>query len=486
MRQNNPKQPKYKHGFDKVVAHEYTLTEPSNIKNPSVVFVDSMSDLFHEAVPKEFIIEVFKVMNYVSRHTYQILTKRSGRLKALNDQLQWKDNIWMGVSVGVNSSIGRIKALQDCGAHHKFISIEPLLEEIGELDLENIDLVIVGGESGSEARPMQKEWVLKIKKICEDQSVPFYFKQWGKTEFNPDKMDPTLIENHNYHAKGGCMLNGKLYLENPMNPNLKVNTLALFGDEYVIVDDFQELSSIWELKSYLPNMDDTLFEQLKENIKKNGMNDPILYFELPDKNKLVIEGHSRLQAAIDLKLKDLPTKQIKENFTSLDEIKLWMIKHQFQRRNLSNVEKLQFAVLFKPEIEKQAKENLSKGGKGEAISQPIDTNKEIAKLAGVSEATTRRYLDVLQNGSQPLQRKMHKDELSIYAAYTQVKRPTKSKTRTPKVKTQEARILNNLEDGMKLLKSSDIISLVVVLDEAQIDSFYPNQKKKFGFVISKD
>jgi len=156
IRKNNPTYSKYEEGFDKVVEHKETLNEPYQWKEPTVVFVNSMSDLFHDDVSLDFIKAVFKVMNETPQHTYQVLTKRSQNLLKYSNQLNWTDNIWAGVSVGINDTRFRIDDLRQCGSKHKFISVEPLIEEINDLDLNGIDWVIVGGESGSEdARPLE-------------------------------------------------------------------------------------------------------------------------------------------------------------------------------------------------------------------------------------------------------------------------------------------------------------------------------------------
>jgi len=140
-----------------------------------------MSDLFHELVPEEFIQEVFSVMRQVSQHRFQVLTKRSERLKNFSRNLEWTPNIWMGVSVENDEYAYRIDHLRQTGAHVKFLSLEPLLGPIPSLDLTNIDWVIVGGESGPGARPMKKKWVLQIRDKCVAANVPFFFKQWGGT-----------------------------------------------------------------------------------------------------------------------------------------------------------------------------------------------------------------------------------------------------------------------------------------------------------------
>ncbi|HPN94703.1 MAG TPA: phage Gp37/Gp68 family protein [bacterium] len=171
-------QPNYADGF-KVRLHEHVLNAPLEWNRPSVVFVNSMSDMFHEDVPVEFIQKAIDVMRRTPRHQYQILTKRAERLEDISPSLQWPDNVWMGVSVENNDYTYRIDHLRKTKARVKFLSIEPLLGSIPELDLSGIDWVIVGGESGPGARPMKREWVVEIRNQCVGADVPFFFKQWG-------------------------------------------------------------------------------------------------------------------------------------------------------------------------------------------------------------------------------------------------------------------------------------------------------------------
>jgi protein gp37 len=168
----------YKHGFD-LTLHEKMLRLPLKWSSPQTIFVNSMSDLFHESVPFEFIQKVFKTMHSASWHLYQVLTKRSGHLLELDPQLSWNKNIWMGVSVENEKYTFRIDHLRKTTAHFKFLSLEPLLGPIPNLDLSGIDWVIVGGESGPAARPMLPQWVLDIRDQCQNAGVPFFFKQWG-------------------------------------------------------------------------------------------------------------------------------------------------------------------------------------------------------------------------------------------------------------------------------------------------------------------
>ncbi|RJP68518.1 MAG: phage Gp37/Gp68 family protein [Candidatus Abyssobacteria bacterium SURF_17] len=173
-------QPNYAQGF-KLALHEHVLDLPLRWKKPQTVFVNSMSDLFHAGVPEEFIRRVFAVMQKASWHRFQVLTKRSKRLLELSPELPWSPNIWMGVSVENKSYAYRIDHLRKSGAKVKFLSLEPLLGPLSNLNLDGIDWVIVGGESGPGARPMKPSWVIDIRNQCQEANVPFFFKQWGGT-----------------------------------------------------------------------------------------------------------------------------------------------------------------------------------------------------------------------------------------------------------------------------------------------------------------
>ena len=486
-----PNQPKYSKGFDVVVEHPDSLDEPYKLTKPQTIFVNSMSDLFHKDISLDFIKKVFKVMNDTPQHTYQVLTKRDHLLRRYSKELTWTDNIWMGVSVGIQASTKRIDNLRGCGAKHKFLSVEPLIEEITEMDLTNIDLVFVGGESGDNSvRPMKKEWVLKVKRFCKDYKVPFFFKQWGLERNNPDENDPTIHKAHRYHAKGGSMIDGKLYLDNPSVKDDSTPTVKLFGKSYYVMDDHYGLASIWELKAYLPMMEDELFKQLKEDIKRNGMNDPVLYYVTPDGIKLIIEGHTRLSAAISNKLKEIPMKEVKEPFNSLDEIKLWMIRHQFQRRNMSSFERVQLAYLSKDAIESAAKENLSKAGKKINVEESIDTNAEIARIANVGRTTVVRYASVQANASKTVLDKLSRGELSISAAHNTLKdspdQPIKKEITKAKKKEPDLRMVSSIERGTKLLRSGDIEALVIVKDKNQLEMLSQKQKGKAGVYLLKE
>lgn len=189
---------KYKDNFE-VRVHEDALKIPYTWKNSKVVFVNSMSDLFHKDVPLDFIKKVFKVMNSNPQHVFQVLTKRAERLFELHKELKWTHNIWMGVSVENEKVKNRIDFLRGTNARVKFLSLEPLLGPLPKLNLEKIDWVIVGGESGHRPRPMDADWVIEIQEQCKEKEVAFFFKQWGGKN----------------KKANGRVLNGKTYDEMP-------------------------------------------------------------------------------------------------------------------------------------------------------------------------------------------------------------------------------------------------------------------------------
>ncbi len=169
---------RYRNGFN-VTLHPDLLDLPRRWRQPKVVFVNSMSDLFHEDVPLPYIQRVFATMRDCAQHTFQVLTKRSERLAKLARELSWPRNVWMGVSVEDKRVIGRIAHLQSVPAAVRFLSLEPLIGPLDALPLQGIHWVIVGGESGPGARVMRREWVKSIFRQCRDAQVPFFFKQWG-------------------------------------------------------------------------------------------------------------------------------------------------------------------------------------------------------------------------------------------------------------------------------------------------------------------
>ena len=173
-------QPNYVNGFE-LTLHERMLDQPLRWKKPQSIFVNSMSDLFHKDVPIDFIHRVFDVMTKAHWHQFQVLTKRAERLEELSAEIEWPENVWQGVSVENADYAFRVDHLRRTGAKTKFLSIEPLLGPIPYLDLSGIDWVIIGGESGPGARPMQREWIVDLISQCERADVPVFFKQWGGT-----------------------------------------------------------------------------------------------------------------------------------------------------------------------------------------------------------------------------------------------------------------------------------------------------------------
>lgn len=173
-------QPRYRNGFE-VTLQDDLIDRPLAWKKPRLVFVNSMSDLFHDAVPDDFIAECFATMNQASQHTFQILTKRPERVAQMASQLTWTENIWMGTSVEEAGYQTRAEILSAVPAAIRFLSVEPLLGPVPDLPIRNMHWVIVGGESGPGARPMKPKWVREIRDRCVRQGVPFFFKQWGGT-----------------------------------------------------------------------------------------------------------------------------------------------------------------------------------------------------------------------------------------------------------------------------------------------------------------
>jgi protein gp37 len=199
--------PGYENGFNLSV-HSYRLREPLKRKKPTVYFVNSMSDLFHKQVPSTFIEEVFNIIADCPQHNFQILTKRPERMARFFNNRPIPSNCWLGTSVEDRKyGVPRIDILRRVPAKIRFLSIEPLLEDVGYLDLSEIDWVIVGGESGPKARPMQQEWVENIRVQCQDQGASFFFKQWGGWGADGVKRPK---------AKNGRLLHGKTWDEMPI------------------------------------------------------------------------------------------------------------------------------------------------------------------------------------------------------------------------------------------------------------------------------
>ena len=192
---------KYRNGFS-VTLHEESLGEPKKWRKPRAIFVCSMSDLFHNEVPFTFVDKVMQVIKDTPQHRYQLLTKRAERMEEYFETHEVPQNVWLGVTVEVQSSKQRIKSLQKIkAAPIRFLSCEPLLEDLGTINLDGIDWIIVGGESGTQARPMKEEWVKNIKAQCDAEDKAFFFKQWGTWGSDGVKRDK---------HKNGKKLDGKI------------------------------------------------------------------------------------------------------------------------------------------------------------------------------------------------------------------------------------------------------------------------------------
>lgn len=208
-------QHRYKNGFD-VTLHDDLLEVPLSWNKPKMIFVNSMSDLFHEAVPLAFIEAVFDVIGEAHWHTFQVLTKRAERLVEVADQLHWPPNLWMGVSVESPRYLSRVRLLREVPASVRFLSLEPLLEPLPRLPLAGIHWVIVGGESGPGARPMQPAWVRQIREQCAKRDIPFFFKQWGGV----------------WKSRAGRVLDGQTWNEMPMRKAAEPNSTG-YGDTVI-------------------------------------------------------------------------------------------------------------------------------------------------------------------------------------------------------------------------------------------------------------
>lgn len=191
-------QPNYRNGFE-VTLQPGMLELPFRWRKPQSIFVNSMSDLFHDDVPLDYIQQVFYVMRRAHWHRFQVLTKRADRLASLDSAIDWPANVWMGVSVESPAYVRRIEVLRSTHARVKFLSVEPLLEALPDLDLHGIDWVIAGGESGPRAREVRPEWIAELRDQCVAADVPFFFKQWG----GPNK------------KKTGRLLSGRTWDEMP-------------------------------------------------------------------------------------------------------------------------------------------------------------------------------------------------------------------------------------------------------------------------------
>lgn len=265
-----------------------------------------------------------------------------------------------------------------------------------------------------------------------------------------------------------------------MEPKATTEEIELWGQFFPISSNHDGLVSIPELQDYLPVMEEELYRQFKDDIQSRGINDPILYYETPRGLKLIIEGHTRLRAAIDLGLVEdkLPRKEVKEAFESLNDIKLWMLRHQIQRRNLSAPQKLRLSMAHKPTIEAKAKENLSKAGKKVRVNQKIDTAQELANIAGVSRETAKRYMRVYEKCTPELLDEMDAGLISIFKASYKTKSRNKEKA-----EMQVPKIMETYEQGLQMLDNGETEAMIMVKDQKTIRKFTPTLYGKCVFLV---
>lgn len=195
--------PRYVNGFN-ITLHEDLLHEPKNWKKPRRIFIGSMSDIFHDEIPNDFILKAFETMNACPQHTFIVLTKRADKMETLAPEINWTENIWLGVTVEDAKNKGRIENLLNTGAQRKFVCAEPLIGDLGEVNLTGIDWLVIGGESGPDCRPIREEWVTNLRDQCLDQGVMFTFKQWGGVK---RKENGSLLQGEYHHDLPAVMRN---------------------------------------------------------------------------------------------------------------------------------------------------------------------------------------------------------------------------------------------------------------------------------------
>lgn len=279
------------------------------------------------------------------------------------------------------------------------------------------------------------------------------------------------------------------------------NTIQLFGQNYNVNNSYAGLTTISELQNYLTNSDPEGYSLLKRDIAKNGINDPILYTTV-NNIKLVIDGHVRLQTCIELEISNIPAKEIKENFETLADVQFWMIKNQCQRRNLTQIQKLQLAFLHEETIQQIAKVNLIDAGKGNNIEKPVDTLLEIAKIANVGRTTVARYKKVLNSGLEDIIQRMFVEDLSISSAYNLVQKKEKDvqinlddnnqeiatiQSETVKSETSVLKFVRDYNEAKNLLNTNEVECLIMTKDEGKIKDFTSQQPNvKFAVFIIQD
>ena len=261
-------------------------------------------------------------------------------------------------------------------------------------------------------------------------------------------------------------------VENQVN-DTPIQNVMFFGSESVVSDDYLDLKTLVDLKSLLPAISKEQFESLKADIASNGIINPILFIVTPEGNKILVDGHTRLHIAIELQLKEIPTRELNEVFMSFDELKVWIIKHQCQRRNLSIAQRIKIAYASKEAIMKLAKENLTKAGRDIAIEKKIDTNQEIANIAGVGRSTVVRYARVIEKATEETKQKLHNDEITINTAHESI---VEGKANQSEKKNYTE--IDSIEDGKAKIKTGEL-DCIILLPIGKIDSI-SNSNLKTG------
>ncbi len=279
-----------------------------------------------------------------------------------------------------------------------------------------------------------------------------------------------------YHQRLGYMVGSDYFFNGNIQEEANLDKLNLFGDDHNVMDSYQGLSTIWAFKSYLPFLKSEVYAKLEDNIKNNGIIDPILYVLTPDGQRVVIDGHASFAAAAELKIMDFPTREVTEVFGSIDEIKLWIIKRQFQRTNLSNQQKVRLAYQAKETIQALANRNKEKAANGEVIELHVVTCEEIAKLAGVGKSTVTRFESIMKSGNEDVIRQLENDEITIGFADKMI---NESKN-TAKPQAME---LSSIEEGNEMMKTGKIETFMIVTDRKQIDILPKSKQGKLGFYI---
>ncbi|MDN3691181.1 ParB/RepB/Spo0J family partition protein [Chryseobacterium tructae] len=278
------------------------------------------------------------------------------------------------------------------------------------------------------------------------------------------------------------------------------NTIQLLGQSYNVSYHYEDLTTISELQSYLTIADINRYSQLKADIEKNGINDPILYYTTANGIKLVIDGHVRLKACIDLKISDIPKKAIKVDFETLSDIQFWMVKNQCQRRNLTQIQKIQLACLHEEKIQLAAKDNLINAGKGNSVEKAVDTLLEIAKIANVGRTTVARYKKVVSSGLEDIIQKMITKDLSISSAYKEVQKSKKNellKTIENPVQEEatveqetkeehEPQYVNDINAGMYLLRGNEVECFIMTKDQNKVKEITQQPNVKYAVFIIED